>query len=242
MKPERVDVPMTLAELPELSIYFHRYLSDRLWNPSGNSFSAHLSYRVGDLVDEEHGIAGCAQLDDSLTASIDGVPISIFTHGRWPEFENQACFEPSIGLHDIPLELQHDGAKLVIADSSRSITAELGNMFVPRTAVPIGSEDWQFQSGEQVVLQWSPAADLTSAHPGVVFLGPTDPPQDHIEFSIDEFTRGTDSLAFTLPADFTGEGKLFIEFAGGDPDMNCGDIPCSLWGGQRAFHDATIAH
>src|SRR4051812_25181168 len=66
-EPERVDVSMQLAELPGLAIYFHRYLSDRLWNPSGNSFSADLSYRLGDLLDEEHGIAGCAHLDDSLT-------------------------------------------------------------------------------------------------------------------------------------------------------------------------------
>lgn len=233
---------MMLADMPGLYLWFHGSLGDGLWNPGSQGFSAQLNYDKSDLVDEDDGTAGCATLDDSFKATIGGMPITSFHRGGWPfEFPNEPCSVPSVGLASIPAELRRPGVQLVLSDSSRSITADMGEWFVTRTAEPIGVPDWHFRPGETVTLRWTPAIDLTTASPSVRFLGPTDPPAGHVEFTITDpadFTRTEDTIAFTLP-NRELDGRMIIDF-GGSPTIECGDLDCTSYGGQRVYRDDVV--
>jgi hypothetical protein len=239
---EHIDTPMLLADMPGLNLWFHGSLGDELWDPGSQGVSAQVNYRKSDLVDEEDGTAACATLDDSFTATIGGMPITSFDRGGWPfEFPDESCSVPSVWLSSIPAELRRPGVQLVLTDSSRSITADMGEWFVKRTAEPIGAPDWHFRPGETVTLRWSPAIDLTTASPSVRFLGPTDPPAGHVEFTITDradFTRTEDTIAFTLP-NRELEGRMIIGF-GSSPTIECGDIDCTSYGGQRVYRDDVV--
>jgi hypothetical protein len=148
---------------------------------------------------------------------------------------------PSVGLGTIPDELRRPGVQLVLADSSRTITVELGDVFVNRTAEPVGAPDWRFQAGEAVTLTWSPASDLAWAHPVIRLLGPwhlwTDLNED--VFKITDVTRGSDTITFTLP-DLGAEGPMIVAF-GRDTQFDCDGVKCSLSNTQRVVHEAVVA-
>lgn len=235
---EHVDVPMHLDGLPDLRLYLELYRGDPYYTPNALRFSATLAYSVADLVDD--GTAGCAQLDESFTATLGGVELPIRERGHWSPLEGYRCMPPSVGLGTIPEELRRQGVQLVLADSSRTITVDLGDVFVPRTAEPIGAPDWRFQSGEAVTFTWTPATDLAWAHPVVRLLGPwhfwTDLNED--VFRITDVTRGSNTISFTLP-DVTAEGPMVVEL-GRRTDFDCDGVKCSLTNNQRVVHHAVV--
>lgn len=239
-EPEHVDLAMQLDSLPGLALALNAYRGDAYWNPRGQTFGARLDYHVSDLLDVDGGTAGCAQLDESFTATLGGIALPIRERGHWSPLEGYRCIEPSIGLGPIPDELRRPGVQLVLADASRTITAELGDLFVLRTAEPIGAPDWRFHPGEVVTLTWSPSTDLASAHPVVRLLGPRSLWQDlnHDVFEISDVTRGSDTISFTLPS-ITADGPMIVEFSSGGR-LDCGGVECSLSSSQRVVHDDVV--
>ena len=240
---EHVDLPTQLDALPGLAVQLHSYLGDAYWNPGpiGQVFSASLGYRVSDLLDVDRGTAGCAQLDESFTATLGGIALPIRERGHWSPLEGYRCIEPTLSLGPIPDALRRPGVQLVLADASRTITAELGDLFVQRTAEPVGAPAWQFQPGQQVTMKWSPTSDLSSARPRVRLLGPVHLWHDlNVDvFQLDDVAHGSDTLAFSLP-EVIADGPMVIEFDGGGA-IDCGGLECRLSATQRVVHDAVIA-
>jgi hypothetical protein len=240
-EPVHVDVPLQLADLPDLYLYFYGTLSDPEWVPNKSYLSATLEYSSTQLADDDSNTQGCAVLDESLTATLNGVPLEIDGRGGWTEFESEPCHKPIVVFNDVPDSLKTADAELVFADASRTITANLGDTFVPRTAIPLGAEDWQFKQGEEVTLQWSPASDLTSASANLRFLRGTESPHGFVDFSIYEgFTRGPDTISFTLP-DRIWDGAVAVDFFGNNSTLRCPDVTCRMNLGRRVYHEAHIA-
>lgn len=159
----------------------------------------------------------CPVLVPGFTVSVDGLDPAVVSPGaaHCDASLGLVCSRPSIEFTN-PRYLQIDNAQLVLADNSRTITIELGDALKERTAVPVGVPG-SFHPGQQVTFTWSPATDLTAlpelgGYVSQPCSGASCPLDGVKEYLLAPFTRGTDTITFTMP-DTTGPGTLALELS-----------------------------
>lgn len=221
--------PMRLAELPELDIrigYEHSPSADApvLW--------IRIDY-------EDEGLLVCPQLHASFAARLAAVDVPITERGSLrPMTGDYRCWKPVLEL-TISSELRTPNPQLVLGDDSFSLTIPLGDLLLPRSAVPAGSTGWSFRAGQVVTLEWSPATDLAVLPTTRATFRTT--PSGAPAFELQEqITRQLTTLSFTVP-EVIGQGTLVLELlddryrAG-----SCGDHCRFDRVSQRVSHEATI--
>lgn len=225
---DRVDVRLTLAEMPGLALRF-----ENITQPGQiPALRATLDYRVADLIDVDRRVAGCAQLDRTFEVWFDERAQARPIAGGW-DHDAGLCIPPALF---VSAYARRSGIPLVISDRSRTISPDLGDVFVIRRADPIGAPDWRFHPGQHVDVAWSPPGDLAYEHVAASLLerGVT-----KYIVTPETFTRGTNTVGFTLPG-LGASGTLMISFWG-ERRIECGDLTCTLHDVQHVSHDAVIA-
>lgn len=173
----------------------------------------------------------CPILDESTTMSIGDRRLLRRSRGRYleartPDGPVYSC-EPPTFAGDVPSD-QAGPSSLHLADDTFTATYELGDMFAPRTASPIGQTDWSFGAGEEVVFAWSPASDLRvfgSSDATIAGRGVRSIPR-------------LDGVHVTMPADMNARGSLTIRLD--NVNMACGER-CTARLSPSVTHAATIA-
>lgn len=127
---------VSLAELPSLGLDF----------ATGAGVNVQLRYNTS-------AIEPCAALAADVTATFDGVPMTVRRGGG----ETEECLEPSLYGTFLP---QAEAHTLVIEDPTRTITLDLGDRLTPRevTKVPAGPLD--LVAGETYTFRTNVPADL----------------------------------------------------------------------------------
>ncbi len=168
----------------------------------------------------------CAVFDDSFRATVNDVPVEI----DWPYVSTTSyCLEPELDFRfeDPPT----DGtATFVLADDSMTITAKLGDHYLPRT--------FSIESGEPIVkgttvtLRWSHPSDLSQYRPRVAFVA-----SDTLRWSTDDVTIDGDLLSFEVPAS-GGPGAyssvLEVYMRTDNTTVPCTNAECTIVDGPSA--------
>lgn len=128
-------------------------------SPPHIGFSAsvdEVSVEISSVFDEDRK---CAVLDDSFDARVNGRTMQIISRGQAVDspFSTEPC-APAV------LQLDHldpsPTASIGISYPNHSITIDLADMLVVRTAQLVPEGAWTFTPGQHVTVQWTPATDL----------------------------------------------------------------------------------
>lgn len=174
----------------------------------------------------------CAVFDDSFRATVNGAPVQI----DWPYVSTSSyCLEPELdfSFEDPPT----DGtATFVLADDSMTITAKLGDHYLPRT--------FSIESGEPVVkgttvtLRWSHLSDLSHYLPRVAFqAGPL------LNWYTDDVSIDGDLISFEVPAE-GGPGAytsvLNVYMRTDNETVPCTNAVCTIVDGPAAAQEVAV--
>lgn len=171
----------------------------------------------------------CPILAPGTTMSIGDRPLTALTRGgynalRTPDGQAYWCeaptFSGSVADQTGPLTLR-------LTDETLDVSFDLGDMFAPRTATPVGHPDWSFRAGEEILFAWSPASDLRAFDsdarmPGLDLRSRTSP----------------EGVRVTIPAGARASGNLTIRIE--DLRVRCGR-DCWAYLAPSVTHAATIA-
>jgi hypothetical protein len=174
----------------------------------------------------------CAVFDDSFRATVNDQPVEI----DWPWVSpSDYCLEPEIDFRfeDPPT----DGiATFVLADDSLTVTAKLGDHYLPRS--------FTIESGEPVVkgttvtLRWSHLPDLSRYQPRVAFEA-----SDTLRWYTDDISIDGDLLSFDVPAS-GGPGAfrsvLWVYMRSDEDSVPCTNAVCTIVSGPGAGQEVAV--
>ncbi|NVB82875.1 MAG: hypothetical protein HOV81_31145 [Kofleriaceae bacterium] len=149
----------------------------------------------------------CPLLDDSFSATLDGLQGRVTQRGGWKCLVTggPTCSQQTVTF-DYPIGRPVTDPTLVIRDGSTTIAIPLDGAFGPRMASPIDPADWTLHANQGVRLAWTPESDLLRV--GLVRITFT-PTASGESFYAEGEVVGN-ALDFTVP-DTTGDGLLEIE-------------------------------
>jgi hypothetical protein len=174
----------------------------------------------------------CAVFDSSFRATVNGAPV----HIDWPYVSTSSyCLEPELDFdfEDPPT----DGtATFVLADDSMTITAKLGDHYLPRT--------FSIESGEPIVkgttvtLRWSHPSDLSQYLPRVAFVA-----NDTLRWITDDITIDGDLISFEVPA-MGGPGAyssvLEVYMRTDNMTVPCTNAECTIFDAPSAAEAVSV--
>jgi len=158
--------------------------------------AANSRYLSIELEYDARDIGGCAVLDASFQATVDGTAIPITERGvsGGSVGESDPCAWPMLRLDNPPV----GAAAIAMSYPRHTITVDLEDLLAPRSAELVPDGPWTFAPGQAITLRWSPISDLSTYKPTVKFVtGLT--PQDLRDETTLPFTVTDDQMSFTLP-------------------------------------------
>jgi hypothetical protein len=132
------------------------------------SFSASGSRVRAAIEVDPWAIGACVTLDDDFQSTLNGVPMAIRSRGGSGGSIGSSvpCYPPVIELIGPPTT---DSAVIAISYPRHTISIDLGDLLVARSAQPVPDGPFVFEPGKPITLRWSPASDLQLYEPSVEF-------------------------------------------------------------------------
>lgn len=176
------------------------------------SFSASGSRVRAAIEVDPRVINACVTLDDEFQSTLNGVPMAIQSRGGSGGSigSSDPCYPPIVELSGPPAT---DSAAIMISYPRHTISIDLGDLLVARSAQPVPDGPFVFEPGKAIMLRWSPASDLQRYQPRVEFsltgtltrdIAPVTVAGDVLSFSLAETSR-PDELRITQLRDLRME-------------------------------------